>query len=324
MSQGLARRRRAEPVWQPGAVHRVRTGVAASVLAVGVELLASACSGSGGPDAASPRTARGATPAAAPTTAAVPITTVITSPDQLTAPTSAAETAAVLTRVERALRTDGGDPARRLALGWEQQLAYGALSQHPDWLDAVIAAMPEELRSTVATNRDASVQLTSPDLGPTPTSPPDWTILTPPRPAVLVGYYKEAEAQFGVRWQYLAAIHFVETRMGRIHGNSSAGAQGPMQFIPSTWAAYGNGGDVNDNRDAILGAGRYLAASGGTTNIDRALYAYNPSTHYVAAIKDYADVMIADARAYDGYYAWQVYVTTTAGTMRLPEGWRRP
>jgi hypothetical protein len=294
------------------------------VLAVGAALLASACSGSGGSDDAARARGRRDAPVAPPATVATPTTTVVTSPDQLTAPTSAAETAAVLTRVERALRTDGGDPARRLALGWEQQLAYGSLAQHPDWLDAILAAMPEDLRVTVARNHDASVQLTSPDLGPTPTSPPDWTILTPPSPSVLVGYYKEAEAQFGVRWQYLAAIHLVETRMGRIHGNSTAGAQGPMQFIPSTWAAYGNGGDVNDNRDAILGAGRYLAASGAATNIDKALYAYNPSTHYVAAIKDYADVMIADARAYDGYYAWQVYVTTSAGTMRLPEGWRRP
>ena len=230
----------------------------------------------------------------------------------------------MLTRVERALRTDDTDLERRLALGWEQQLAYGALSQHPDWFDAIVAAAPEELRATVTANRDAAVQLTSPDLGAPPTSPPDWTILTPPSPSVLVGYYKEAEAQFGIRWQYLAAIHFVETRMGRIHGNSTAGAQGPMQFIPSTWAAYGNGGNINDNHDAIIAAGRYLAASGGTTNIDRALYSYNPSTHYVAAIKDYADVLIADPRAYDGYYAWQVYVTTTAGTMRLPEGWQRP
>ena len=225
--------------------------------------------------------------------------------------------------MERALRTDGTDPARRLSLGWEQQLAYGALSQHTDWYDAVLGAIPADLRVAVAANHDAAVQLTSPDLGPVPAEAPDWTIRTPPPAAVLRGYYDEAHASSGIPWQYLAAIHFVETRMGRIHGNSAAGAQGPMQFLPSTWAVYGGGGDIDDDHDAILAAARYLAARGGPSDMARALYAYNPSTHYVAAISSYAGVLLADARAYDGYYAWQVYVTTTSGTTWLPEGWRR-
>ena len=109
--------------------------------------------------------------------------------------------------------------------------------------------------------------------------------------------------------------------MGRIHGNSSAGAQGPMQFIPSTWAAYGQAGNVNDDHDAILAAGRFLAAHGGSADMDRALFAYNPSTSYVSAVDGYARLMRADPRAYDGYYWWQVYYTTTSGTVRLPEGW---
>src|SRR5262249_19873239 len=150
-----------------------------------------------------------------------------------------------LTRVEGSLRTDESGLDRRLSLGWEQQLAYGALAEHPDWAGEVLAAVPPALRASVEMNHDASIQLTSPDLGAPPPSLPDWTILTPPPPGVLLGFYREAEARYGIPWPYLAAIHLVESRMGRIRGNSTAGAQGPMQFIPGTWAAFGEGGDIN-------------------------------------------------------------------------------
>ena len=75
--------------------------------------------------------------------------------------------------------------------------------------------------------------------------------------------------------------------MGRIRGDSSAGAQGPMQFIPSTWAAYGEG-DVNSYRDSILAAGRYLRAAGAPGNMPKAVFAYNHDTRYVAAVTGYA------------------------------------
>jgi hypothetical protein len=301
-----------------------RRRVSRSVIALSLVVIAcGACSGGDGsqsrarsPGDSSPATGRAT---AATTTVAPP-----TSPDQLRAPLDAPATAAELIRTERALRRDGPDPPTRLALGWAQQLAYGALSSHPEWLDAVMAALPDDVAPIVRANHDAAVHLTNPNLGPTPASLPDWTIRTPPPPGTLLADYREAEAQSGVPWTYLAAIHLVETRMGRIHGNSGAGAQGPMQFVPSTWTEYGNGGNIDDDHDAILAAGRFLADHGGAGDISRALFAYNPSDDYVAAIEDYAGVMTADPRAYDGYYAWQVYVTTTAGTQRLPEGWHRP
>jgi hypothetical protein len=57
-----------------------------------------------------------------------------------------------------------------------------------------------------------------------------------------------------VPWEFLAAIHLVETRMGRIRGTSSAGSQGPMQFLPSTWKRCGRGGDIQATGDASLAA----------------------------------------------------------------------
>ena len=56
---------------------------------------------------------------------------------------------------------------------------------------------------------------------------PAWRILAPPAPATLLAYFKAAQARFGVPWEYLAAIEFVETRFGRVHGLSTAGAEGP-------------------------------------------------------------------------------------------------
>src|SRR5207302_5051442 len=118
--------------------------------------------------------------------------------------------------------------------------------------------------------------------GPIPKTLPDWKIVEPASIDDLLHYYKEAEAQFGVSWQYLAAIHLVETRMGRIRGLSTAGAQGPMQFMPATWAMYGKG-DIDDNHDAILGAARYLRAAGAPDDVQRALDACHHSLDYVHA-----------------------------------------
>ena len=118
-------------------------------------------------------------------------------------------------------------------------------------------------------------------------------------------------------------IHFVESRMGRIRGLSTAGAQGPMQFIPSTWAAYGEG-DVYDDHDSILAAAKYLKAAGAPADMLKALLAYNHSTPYANALIAFAAVLRATPDEYRGYHGWQVYYTNQDGTFLLPEGWTKP
>jgi hypothetical protein len=179
----------------------------------------------------------------------------VTSPDQLHAPTDANAVAKTLARVETALRGDDRRPEILRTLGWEQQLAYRTLGAHADWLPTVLAKVPANVATIVQDNVTASSGLGG--ITPPQATLPDWKILTPKPADILRGYYDEAQRDFGIPWAYLAAIHFVETRMGRIHGNSTAGAQGPMQFIPSTWAAYGPGGNIDDDHDAIIAAGRH-------------------------------------------------------------------
>ena len=90
-----------------------------------------------------------------------------------------------------------------------------------------------------------------------------------------------------------------------------------MQFIPSTWSAYGMGGDVHDPHDAILGAANYLHASGAPSDYRSAVFAYNPAGAYVDAVLLYARQMAHDPRRYYAYYNWQVFVFTKSGDQRL-------
>jgi len=123
--------------------------------------------------------------------------------------------------------------------------------------------------------------------------------------ADLVGFYDEAERRFGIGAQYLAAIHLVETKFGRVVNNSVAGAQGPMQFIPSTWQIYGHGGDIRDPHDAILAAARLLRANGAPGRYGPALRAYNPSGLYVQAVTQYARLIGRDPYALYFLYTWE-------------------
>src|SRR5206468_2170316 len=126
----------------------------------------------------------------------------------------------------------------------------------------------------------------------------------PEAAGVPLRFYHRAERRFGVSWAVLASVNFIESKFGRVRSASSAGAQGPMQFIPSTWAAYGMSGDVHDPHDAILGAANYLHASGAPGDYARALYSYNHAIPYVTAVLLYARRMANDPYAFFEYYNW--------------------
>ena len=177
-------------------------------------------------------------------------------------------------------------------------------------LDRLRGATADEARDILAARRE---------LGSLSTPVPLRRFRTGPAlPArVLLRYYRKAERRFDVSWKVLAAVNFVESAFGRLRNNSTAGAQGPMQFIPSTWAAYGMGGDVHEPRDAIMGAANYLRASGAPGNYSRALHAYNPSSAYVDAVLRYTRRIRSDRRAYFAFHSWQVFVNTPSGIRRI-------
>ena len=264
---------------------------------------------------------------AATTTSVAPVaalttTTVAAVPSAVFA--DAAALAAELSVVEASIRVPDVPPIALADLGRRQQLAYRGVSQRPEWHAELLASVQPVALGPLTFHLAARQALVDHAAGRPATPPsatlPAWTIVEPLPVAELRAYYDEAEAVTGVPWQYLAAIHFQETRMGRVVGQSSSGAVGPMQFLPSTWEQCCEG-DPTVTRDAVLGAARYLVLSGAPSDMQAALSAYNPNSGYVGAVTAYAQNMIADERAYFGYHGWEVFYGSSEGTVRLPVGY---
>lgn len=133
-------------------------------------------------------------------------------------------------------------------------------------------------------------------------SRPSGTALADIPPDYLLFYRAAATTCPGLDWTVLAAVGSIESDHGRstlpgVHsGANFAGARGPMQFLPATFAAVTArhppppGGarqpSPYDPHDAIHAAAAYLCDAGarGSRDLPAALYTYNNSDTYVDAV----------------------------------------
>ena len=201
---------------------------------------------------------------------------------------------------ERALPTATG--AKFVAVARDRQLVIRALAHDAKKAAAVVKLAPAE-RDDVDARRDLD-ELSAespPQVGGVSVGPARHS-------GKLRVFYQEAQRRFGIRWELLAAINFVESDFGRARTTARADAQGPMQFESATWREYGMGGDVYTEHDAILAAANLLAANGGRTNERAALTHYNRSPLYWDAVLHLAHRMATVPTAFREYYAWKLYL----------------
>jgi membrane-bound lytic murein transglycosylase B len=209
------------------------------------------------------------TPAVAPPVVEAP--TVVVQRRQKTTPSknTNSSNSNLTTTATQTQPTTGSQPAGNEAKGPTTASGPNGVAPSPQLVAAQAGALAAELASSAA-----SVQA----LG-------FYRI-----PLFLLPIYQAAAIQYGVPWQILAAINEVETDYGSDLSVSSAGAEGWMQFEPSTWLQYGvdaldaGYADPYNPVDAIFAAARYLHAAGASKNLHTAILAYNHSEAYAESV----------------------------------------
>lgn len=309
---------------------QLRSAVTVVGLGLSVTVTLAACGPAPGPPGAGGTPAPSGSglasaPAAPSAPASAPASTPASTPAGAIVPPSRRPglLTAQIRQAEAVLADPGSTPGGVRRAGEFEQLAARALAvAGPVVRHRVLSGLSGRAAAVTAADVAAARSLGA-LTAPEPRVPPGWRIVAPLPPAELMRLYRAAQRETGIRWEYLAAINFVETKFGRVVGPSTAGAQGPMQFMPATWAEYGAGGRIHDPRDAIPAAARLLAASGGPRDMAAALRAYNDSSSYVRAVTAYAHVMRRWPRAFLGYWSWRVLFKQRSGTLVLPVGYPR-
>lgn len=203
-------------------------------------------------------------------------------------------------RAERA-RADAGSVARAAALAAQEAAASGVTVTEVEQRSAELAALLDTAsrRLDALSDRAAGLEqarAARAELAATKAAAEQalevQALRARPRlaPADYAALYVAAAATCpGLPWQVLSAIGQVESGHGRNTSTSYAGAQGPMQFLPSTFAHYavdGDGDGVADIQapvDAVFTAARYLCANGGGSpaGLSGAIWHYNHAQWYV-------------------------------------------
>ncbi|HET7121605.1 MAG TPA: lytic murein transglycosylase [Solirubrobacterales bacterium] len=130
--------------------------------------------------------------------------------------------------------------------------------------------------------------------GPAPIGVPNFVIDSFEIPPFLLPIYQACGTEYGIPWEVLASINKIETGFGTNLNVSTAGAVGWMQFLPSSWEAFGldaNGDGRKDPYnpvDAICAAAHYLKLAGGNQDLYKAIFAYNHADWYVQEVLLYA------------------------------------
>ena len=186
----------------------------------------------------------------------------------------------------------GGGKAGNKTAGGKTPGLFGKQNKKGKGAKQIAKGEKQKIEQPTLRNPDGSPAPTNPGLtvaqfGPAPIGVPNFVIDSFEIPPFLLPIYQSCGTEYGIPWQVLASINKIETAFGTNLNVSSAGAEGWMQFIPSTWAVYGvdaNGDGRKDPYnpvDAICAAARYLRAAGGDKNIRQSIFAYNHADWYV-------------------------------------------